>query len=213
MATIYKLKMIKESKVKLMSKYLRLKHTGWHTRGFDFLKNLNLIVEISETTSPDFAFVQNAEKIFISFRFDIRTYKSWIIITGRTYDNNGDILTSDELLIETPEIPLVGGCWSNHVALRMCLGQNLVSTMLDSVYLCIKHDTSSFYGDNRKIEVIKVDRCLYAPLMYKLNPKNEKEYMDVLKERYPQAYEYAIKYPIFSEYLSEYHDKDVEEKL
>ncbi len=68
-----------------------------------------------------------SDKIFISFRFQYKdeSYKSWIVFTGRTYDKNGTQLSSKELLVQTPRIPLMGGCWSNHTAMRISAGLNL----------------------------------------------------------------------------------------
>lgn len=162
----------------------------------------------------------NSDKIFVSFRFDLNTYNSWVVLTGRTYDENGNQQSSEELLISTPKIPLIGGCWSNLVAMRMLDGQKKVSLMLDEVYYWLKygmkyelHCNSFYVAENRKknMEIIKVDRCIYAPFLYlTADDEVDKVYMDFLTENYPEAYRYALKCNFFSKYLSEYHDRDVE---
>ena len=162
----------------------------------------------------------NSDKIFVSFRFDLKTYKSWVVITGRTY-KNGSLTSSNELLLPTPEIQLVGGVCSNFVAMRMLKGQKFVSGALDEVYYYLKYslefDDLHYFGvpeeRKKKIEVIKVDRCLYGPFLYLTDSDRNIKYMDFLTENYPEACRYAIGCTSFEKYLNEYHDKDVECQL
>lgn len=160
-----------------------------------------------------------SDKIFVSFRFDHETCKSWIVLTGRTYDESGTQLSSDELLIQTPHIPLFGGCWSNYMAMCMLTGQNLVSYMLDCTYQWLKYAMkynlycNNFYhvNDRKKdIEIIKVDRCFYGPRLSLKDENDNEEYMSFLSEKYPESYEQVLKYPTWDEYWENYHDKDVE---
>jgi hypothetical protein len=48
----------------------------------------------------------DSERIFVSFRFDWKTYESDIVLTGRTYDLGGNVDKSVEKLLRTPQIPL-----------------------------------------------------------------------------------------------------------
>jgi hypothetical protein len=157
-----------------------------------------------------------SERIFVSFRFDWNNYKSDIVLTGRTYDLGGNVDKSVEVLLRTPQIPLVGGCWSNVVAMRMLQGQVLVSTMLENVtnalkYMHYNYDYRAKGKAGRLPKIIKVDRCLYAPFLY-LHPNNytrkNAEYMPYLVENHPQAYQYLLENR--EGFWSEYHDNDVE---
>lgn len=195
----------------------------------DYISKINMDWDFTNSIDTDNEIFVNSDKIFVSFRFDLYTYESWVVLTGRTYDKSGKQLSSNEMLIPTPQIPLIGGCWSNSVAMRMLRGQELVSMMLDEVYYWLKyamkfyiHYNIFYYNPDRKtdIEIIKIDRCLYAPFLY-LTEENvwddenddgdcEKIYMDFLTENYPEAYQNVQKHSSFTEYLREYHDKDVE---
>lgn len=169
-----------------------------------------------------FNMLVKADKVFVSFRFDLSAYKSWVVLTGRTYEN-GEMTSTQEVLIPTPEIQLIGGVWSNYVAMRMLDGQKFVSGILDEVYYLLKYSSEyrihifEFPQYRKKpLEIVKVDRCFYAPFLYLMDYENglgEKhriQYMDFLTRNYPEAYQYALKCTSFSNYLKEYHDKDVE---
>jgi len=133
-------------------------------------------------------FLIESEKIFVSFRFNQTTYDSDIVLTGRTYNEDGSIYFSQEKLIRTPRIPLIGGCWSNVVATKMLSGQTFVSTMLENTANAIKY--MQYYDDdiirrrnNTPLVVIKVDRCLYAPFLYFITNENELKNDDLSRRR------------------------------
>jgi len=167
-----------------------------------------------------------SDKVFVSFRFDWKTYKSNIVITGRAYEN-GKITYSQEKLIRTPQIPLMGGVWSNAVAMRMLSGQVLVSAMLENTANAIKYGIKYDVDDivtrskGKPLEVVKIDRCMYAPLLH-LSEYNEAyeeisdEYMDYLIENHKEAYNQLLKYKndnlrlLPANFWKEYHDADVE---
>lgn len=163
-----------------------------------------------------------SDKIFLSFRFHYKdeSYRSYIVFTGRTYDENGIQQSSEELLVQTPHIPLIGGCWSNHVAMNMLAGQQLVSYLLENTYWWLKYELAYSIYHRRNIyaaetekkdtRIIKIDRCLYAPVLYLLDKNDERKYMSFLSEKYPEAYEKVLQYPSMSAYLENYHDADVE---
>lgn len=189
--------------------------TNFMNMEWDFPHNICRIED-----RDNFNMFVEADKIFVSFRFDINTYKSWVVLTARTYEN-GEMTSTKEVLIPTPEIQLIGGVWSNHVAMRMLDGQKFVSGMLDEVFYLLKYSSEyrihilDFPQYRKKpMDIIKVDRCFYAPFLYLIDDENEEnhniQYMDFLTENYPEAYHYALKCASFSEYLREYHDKDVE---
>ena len=157
-----------------------------------------------------------SDKIFVSFRFDWKTYESNIVLTGRKYSPSGDITYSDERLLRTPQIPLMGGCWSNVVAMRMLQGQVLVSTMLENVtnalrYMHFNYDYRAKGHDGKLPKIVKVDRCLYAPLLYlssDMHNYSNTEYMPYLQEKYPLAYQKLLEN--HEGFWSEYHEADVE---
>jgi hypothetical protein len=161
----------------------------------------------------------DSERIFVSFRFDWETYESNIVLTGRTYDLGGNVDTTVEGLLRTPQIPLMGGCWSNVVAMRMLQGQVLVSTMLENVtnalkYMHYNYDYRAKGAAGRLPKIVKVDRCLYAPFLY-LHPNNydheNAEYMPYLADNYPQAYQQLLENR--EGFWTDYHDCDVEDDL
>jgi hypothetical protein len=158
----------------------------------------------------------DSERIFVSFRFDWKTYESNIVLTGRTYDFCGNAINSLEGLLRTPQIPLIGGCWSNIVAMRMLQGQVLVSTMLENVtnalrYMHYNYNYKNNVRGSKYPEIIKVDRCFYAPLLY-LSPDNHDctntEYMPYLADNYPQSYQYLLEDR--EGFWHDYHEADVE---
>lgn len=159
----------------------------------------------------------NSDKIFVSFRFDLKTHKSWVVLTGRKY-KDGVQSSSNELLLPTPQIQLIGGVWSNFVAMRMLDGQLFVSGVLDEVYYYLKYSLEYEqlrcfnipHNRKKKTEINKVDRCLYAPFLYLTDNDGNIKYMDFLTKNYMDAYKFALGCTSFSKYLEEYHDKDVE---
>lgn len=144
------------------------------------------------------------EKLFITFKFDWETYVSWVVITASD--------TKKEVLLRTPQIPTIGGVWSNHVASRMAVGQMMVSSMLEAARVNLN---TIYISDTSNIEVIKVDRCFYAPLLYHLRDeglpsfKEEKIYFPMLKENYPEAFVNILALSDTRLFWAKYHDKPV----
>ena len=168
--------------------------------------------------------LSKSDKIFVSLRFDWGTYKSDIVMTGRNYDRNGYVVASQECLIRTPQLPLMGAAWSNTVAMRMLQGQIFVSAMLENVANALRYMEYNYW--QRQPEIIKVDRCLYAPLLYLITNETESwlsvaenreyvepkiEYMAYLWENHPQAYRYLMG-STGTDFWGNYHDADVEQE-
>lgn len=167
-----------------------------------------------------YAIIQNNNNVKILFRFDWYIYNAWIVIKGCE--------TEEEIYLSIPEIPLIGGCWSNAVAARMAVGQNYLRFLLDSVYRHVVYEAEdeairSCFKHVCKVE--KVDRCFYGPYLHlydesflvngdkpvENNPiRNDIEYMDILTEEYPMAYAAVLKSrqdKNFS-FWDDYHDVD-----
>lgn len=145
--------------------------------------------------------------IYVKFKFDWSTYKSWIVIEG---GENGN-----KLEITTPQIPLIGGCWSDHVAKRMAVGQVFVSAMLESVFIQLEFIA---YNNGYNVKVHKVDKCFYGPILFYTknedgSPYNDEcgdhheEYLPLLTENHPEAYKHVLMYPNGRDYWEQYHDK------
>lgn len=157
------------------------------------------------------------DKIFVSFRFCQKTFQSEIILTGRNYNDTGCVIFSKEMKFIAPAIPLIGGVWSNHVAMRMLAGQEMLSAMLDTTTKALQYNQLYHIGiGEQNTEIIKVDRCFYAPFLYIVEKPDfftnfsEKQYMPFLKENYPEAYTQVLKQQTASRYWKYYHDTDVE---
>lgn len=126
--------------------------------------------------------------VVISFIFDWQSYKSKILINGK---NN-----KDKIELETPQIPLIGGCWSNSVATRCITGQIFVSAMMECVRVQVEFVAMKYAIDTN---IHNDDRCLYAPLMYyqklsngefaKFGEDYQKDFHSILKEKHSKAYQ------------------------
>ena len=176
--------------------------------------------DLSRKLSPDsremHEFYMQAERIFVSFRFNWETYESSdIVITGRAYNSDGSIAYLSEKMIHTPRVQQIGGCWSNYVALRLLSSQTMISTMLENVT-----NTLIFlvkYKLKKDITVTKVDRCFYAPYLYFTedehifdNPRKT-EYMPYLIQNHPEAYQQVLnRGRKATGYWNDYHDADME---
>ena len=152
-------------------------------------------------------------KVLVSFRFDWESYESWIVVTG--------VLTGIKLEFITPQIPLIGGVWSNLVATRMITGQVLVSSLLECVKTQIEYVNES---NNYDAEIIVVDKCFYAPFMYytrntygKLCNGNGnesdtfKDYSYILTKGYPKSYKAVLALKSGESYWKTFHDTITEE--
>lgn len=146
-------------------------------------------------------FVNTNKKIKIFFKFDWKTYESQIIIKG--------LDTQEEIALYTPQIPLMGGCFSNFVSTRMVTGQIFVSSMLEMVRFNLDYLANERYvikDRNYDVEIIKIDRCFYAPFLIRENKEKEKEYQPILEEKYPEALEVLKNLKSGENYWEKYHD-------
>ncbi|WP_252249138.1 hypothetical protein [Clostridium sp. VAP23] len=146
------------------------------------------------------------KKVDIRFKFNWNDYTSVIKIIGK--DNN------EEHEYITPQIPLIGGAWSNLVATRCLTGQVFVSALLE----CVKIQLEFIAKDNNlNTEIIKHDNCFYAPFMqYKVDDNGKlahgydenthTEYHELLKKHYPKAYEQIRNLREGENYWDKYHD-------
>lgn len=141
----------------------------------------------------------------IRFHFDWNNYKSVIKIIGSN--------TNEEYEQRTPQIPLIGGAWSNLVATRCLTGQIFVSALLECVRLQLEFIVKDRMLDTK---IKKNDNCFYAPFMtYMVNENGEFsnlddnrhiEYHDLLKRNYPEAYKQVINLKDGENYWDKYHD-------
>lgn len=143
------------------------------------------------------------KKVDIIFKFDWNDYTSVIKIIGR--DNN------QEYEYITPQIPLIGGAWSNLVATRCLTGQIFVSALLECVRIQLEFMIKDYDLDT---EVIKHDNCFYAPFMkYRMNElsnsgdNSHSEYHEILKKYYPESYKQVIDLKEGENYWDKYHDR------
>lgn len=145
-------------------------------------------------------------KVDIRFKFNWKDYTSVIKIIGR--DNN------EEYEYLTPQIPLIGGAWSNLVATRCLTGQIFVSALLECVRIQLEFMVKDY---NLDTEVIKHDNCFYAPFMeYCIDGNNKlshpcdsdvhSEYHEILKKHYPESYIQVINLKKGENYWDKYHD-------
>lgn len=160
------------------------------------------------------------DKIFVSFRFCQKTLRSEIILTGRNYNSTGCVIFSKEMKFQAPDIPLIGGVWSNHVAMRMLAGQEMLSAMLDTTTKALQYNQLYHIGiAEQSTKIVKVDRCFYAPFLYTLEKPDfftnlsEKQYMPFLKDNYPEAYTQVLQLQTANQYWRYYHDVDVEANI
>lgn len=142
------------------------------------------------------------DKIKVYFDFDWETYDSQIIVEGLT---NGR-----KIYLKVPRIPLVGGCFSEFVYGRMLTGQMFVSSILDIVSFNLDFFINNIYSSrnkwNNKVEIIKIDRCFYAPFLYMRNEEGEIEYSEMLKNKYPESIEVLKSLKPNENYWDKYHD-------
>jgi len=147
------------------------------------------------------------KKVYVTFKFDWNNYNSWIVVTGAD--------DGHECKLNTPQIPLLGGCWSDYVATRCITGQTLISAMLESVSIQLKFITKN---NNKNTDIVKCDKCFYAPFLYYTvdesgnmcdgfnGEKTHKEYNDILKIQNPVAYKQICDLKSGENYWTKYHD-------
>ena len=140
----------------------------------------------------------------IRFKFDWDDYSSVIKIIGQD--------TNEEYEQKTPQIPLIGGAWSNFVATKCLTGQVFISSLLECVKLQLEYMVKNSNWDTK---IIKHDNCFYAPFMiYRIDDSgkfsSEKnshiEYHELLKNNYPEAYKQVINLKNDENYWEKYHD-------
>lgn len=140
--------------------------------------------------------------VIIGFVFDWQSNKSFITIKGKE--------TREKIEIKTPQIPLIGGCWSDSVAKSCITGQIIVSAMLKCVRVQVDYIARK---NNFNVNVIVNDKCFYAPLMYYMKgdvgkEAPHKEYHPILKEEYPEAYQNVLKLRDGENYWNMYYNKE-----
>lgn len=147
------------------------------------------------------------KKVYVSFKFDWENYNSWIVIKGED--------DRSKYKIKTPQIPLIGGCWSNFVATRCMTGQILISAMLQSVTIQLRYLARN---SNNNTEIITSDNCFYGPFLYYMVDENGifcrgfeknvyKEYNNILKTQNPKAYKQVCELKEGENYWDKFHDR------
>lgn len=139
-------------------------------------------------TNEVYRLMKENDKIYIKHRFNWNAYESCLVLVGE----NGK-----EVRFLMPEIPLIGGCWSNYVAQRMLNGQMYLKFVFDVSKSALEFHNETNYTN---CKIIVCDNCFYAPYLYFYRDKNgklhefddydEKVYMDYLMKEYPKAYEW-----------------------
>lgn len=147
--------------------------------------------------------MKHNEKIKVYFDFNWDTYKSKIVAEG--------LDDGFKIYVDTPQVPLIGGVFSEYVYVRMVTGQMFVSNMLDMVSFNLDFTANNVLSSNKngtkKVEIVKIDRCFYAPFLYLSNRDEEKEYSPMLKEKYPEALKVLKELKSGENYWDKYHDK------
>lgn len=142
------------------------------------------------------------KKIKVYFDFNWETYKSKIVAEG--------LDDGYKICIDTPQVPLVGGCFSEYVYVRMVTGQMFVSNMLDMVSFNLDFTANkllnTYNPGNEKVEIIKIDRCFYAPFLYTWKENGKKEYSHMLEDKYPEALKALKGLNPDENYWEKYHD-------
>lgn len=143
--------------------------------------------------------IKNNSKVKIYFDFNWNTYKSKIMIKGI---DNGFSFGFD-----MPQIPLVGGCFSDIVYSKMVTGQMLISNMLEIVYFNLDFFVKNITSINHEIEIVKIDRCFYAPFLVRLgkDDKGEYRYSELLLNN-PDALNALKSLGEEENYWQKYHD-------
>lgn len=195
---------------------------------YDEVDDVVIPQDIHFETMFDSTFLENLtefqkkawDKIFVSFHFHRKDFRSEIVLTGRNYNENGHVIFSDETKFPAPPVLLASSVWSNQVAMRMLAGQEMLSTILDTTTKVLQYNQLYQIGIGKQnTEIIKVDRCFYAPFLYLLEKPDfftnfsEKQYMPFLMDNYPEAYRQVLKLQTASRYWKYYHDADVETSI
>lgn len=174
------------------------------------MKNLNIIERLAHGSNilgeydEIFNIIRFNKKIKIYFSFDWKSYESKIVLEG--LDN------SFKIFLDVPQIPLAGACASDYVYARMVTGQMYISNLLEMVSFNLDFYANSMnvrkdYGDHKKTEIIKIDRCFYAPFLTRITKEGEIEYSHLLKEKYPEALNELKNLKQLEEnYWRKYHD-------
>lgn len=125
--------------------------------------------------------------VYIKHEFNWNTYESRLALVGN----------DKTIYFLMPEIPLIGGCWSNFVAQRMLNGQMYLKFVFEVAKSSLKFLCET---DNIDCKIVSCDNCFYAPYLYFYMNKDgkmdafcddaEKVYMDYLIKEYPKAYEW-----------------------
>ena len=167
----------------------------------DVNNSLNVLINAPLCDNP-ITTNYNVEKILrenkfvdIRFKFDWNKYSSTIVIIGRD--------TNEEYEQRTPQIPLIGGAWSNFVATRCLTGQVFISSLLECVRLQLEFMAKEY---DLNTTIIKHDNCFYAPYMTYMIDDNGNEYHELLKNNYTEAYKQVINLKNGENYWEKYHD-------
>lgn len=193
---------------------------------YDEIDDVIIPQEVHLDTMFDNTFLENVtkfqkkswDKIFVSFRFQPKNFRSEIVLTGRNYEENKHVIFSEETAFQAPPVLQVSSVWSNQVAMRMLAEQEMLSSMLDITTKILQHN--QFCIGKQNTEFIKIDRCFYAPFLYMLEKPDlksdfftnfsKKKYMPFLKDNYPEAYEQVLCLQTAGRYWKYYHNADVE---
>ena len=131
--------------------------------------------------------------LYLKHEFNWSTYESRLVLVGG----------EKKLYFPMPQIPLMGGCWSNHVAQRMLMGQMYLQFVFKSAIASLEFLKATNF---LSCKIVPCDNCFYAPYLYFYKNKDgsmdqgggdspEKVYMEYLIKEYPEAYHWLMNRP------------------
>lgn len=169
---------------------------------FDETLRANQLFRSKEVTQ----LLKDNDVVYIRHEFNWNTYHSKLVLEGAT----------GKLYFPMPEIPLIGGCWSNFVAERMLHGQLYLQCTFRTAAASLR-----FYAEDNQCncKIIACDNCFYAPYLYFVREKatgaletyhdvpTEKVYMDYLINEHPKAYEWLMNHPDGKHFYDDFYVK------
>ena len=148
------------------------------------------------------------DTVYIKHEFNWNTYESRLALVGNY----------KTIYFPMPEIPLIGGCWSNFVAQRMLNGQMYLNFVFGVAKSSLEFLCET---DSINCKIVSCDNCFYAPYLYFYRDKKGKldgfcdgdikVYMNYLIKEYPKAYEWLQNRKDGEYFYEDYYVKHIPE--
>lgn len=149
--------------------------------------------------------MQTNEVLYLRHEFNWKTYESRLVL----YGENG------RATFPMSQLPLIGGCWSNHVAQRMLNGQIFLKYVFDTAKASLANLAESHQWD---CKIVACDNCFYAPFLFFYRDANgnladgceeerEKVYMYYLIGVYPKAHQWIISHSEEESFYNDFYTK------